>query len=36
MPEGAVVRQMARRSRFAEGIHTVPAARHLPDDFANR
>ena len=36
VPEGAVVRPMARRSRFAEGIHTVPAARQLPDDFANR
>ena len=32
---GVALRRMARRSRYAEGIHTLPAAR-LPDDFADR
>ncbi|HYJ05241.1 MAG TPA: hypothetical protein VEX43_08905 [Chthoniobacterales bacterium] len=36
VPDGAVLRRMARRSRYAERIHTVPAARRLPDDFADR
>ena len=36
MPDGAALRQMARRSRYAERIHTLPAARRLPDDFADR
>lgn len=36
VPDGAALRQMARRSRYAERIHTVPAARRLPDDFADR
>lgn len=36
VPDGAALRRMARRSRYAERIHTVPAARRLPDDFADR
>jgi hypothetical protein len=36
IPDGAALRRMARRSRFAERIHTFPAARRLPDDFADR
>jgi hypothetical protein len=36
IPDGAALRQMARRSRYAERIHTSPAARRLPDDFADR
>jgi hypothetical protein len=36
IPDGAALRQMARRSRYAERIHTLPAARRLPDDFADR
>lgn len=36
MPDGAALRQMARRSRYAERIHTLPVARRLPDDFADR
>ena len=35
-PEGAALRRVARRSRYAERIHTSPAARRLPDDFADR
>jgi hypothetical protein len=34
--EGATLRRIARRSRYAERIHTLPAARHHPDDFADR
>jgi hypothetical protein len=36
IPDGAALRGMARRSRYAERIHTLPAARRLPDDFAGR
>lgn len=36
VPDGAALRRMARRSRYAERIHTAPAARRLPDDFADR
>jgi hypothetical protein len=36
VPDGAALRRMARRSRYAERIHTLPAARRLPDDFADR
>jgi hypothetical protein len=36
IPDGVALRRMARRSRFAERIHTFPAARRLPDDFADR
>jgi hypothetical protein len=36
VPDGAALRRMARRSRYAERIHTSPAARRLPDDFADR
>ena len=36
VPDGAALRQMARRSRYAERIHAAPAARRLPDDFADR
>jgi hypothetical protein len=28
--------RMARRSRYAEGLHSVPAARLHPDDFVDR
>ncbi|MCA1659860.1 MAG: hypothetical protein LC642_04875 [Verrucomicrobiaceae bacterium] len=33
---GVALRRMARRSRYAERIHTLPAARRHPDDFADR
>ena len=36
VPDGAALRRMARRSRYAERIHTLPAARRLPDDFSDR
>ena len=36
VPDGAALRRMAKRSRYAERIHTLPAARRLPDDFADR
>jgi hypothetical protein len=36
VPDGAALRRMARRSRYAERIHTLPAARRRPDDFADR
>ena len=36
VPDGATLRRSARRSRYAERIHTVPAARRHPDDFADR
>jgi hypothetical protein len=36
VPDGAALRQMARRSRYAEGIHTLPVAQRHPDDFADR
>ena len=36
VPDGAALRQMARRSRYAERIHTVPARQRHPDDFADR
>lgn len=36
VPDGAALRRMARRSRYAERIHTLPVARRLPDDFADR
>lgn len=36
VPDGAALRRMARRSRYAERIHTLPAAHRLPDDFADR
>lgn len=35
VPDGAALRRMARRSRYAERIHHS-AARRLPDDFADR
>jgi hypothetical protein len=35
-PEGPALRRVARRSRYAERIHTLPAARRHPDDFVDR
>jgi len=35
-PDGARLRRTSRRSRYAAGIHTPPAARLHPDDFADR
>jgi hypothetical protein len=34
--EGPALRRLARRSRYAERIHTSPAARRHPDDFVDR
>jgi hypothetical protein len=36
LPENAALPRVARRSRYAERIHTLPAARHQPDDFVDR
>jgi hypothetical protein len=36
VPDRAPLPRLARRSRYAERIHTVPAVRHHPDDFADR
>ena len=36
IPDGPALRRMARRSRYAEGMHSLPGARHYPDDFADR
>jgi hypothetical protein len=36
VPDGPALRRMARRSRYAERIHTLPVARRHPDDFADR
>jgi hypothetical protein len=33
---GAAFRRVARRSRYAERIHTLPAVQRHPDDFADR
>jgi hypothetical protein len=33
---GVALRRMARRSRYAESIHALPAAQRHPDDFADR
>lgn len=35
-PDVTTLRRMARRSRYAAGIHTLPAARRHPDDFVDR
>jgi hypothetical protein len=35
-PDGPALRRVARRSRYAERIHTLPAARRHPDDFVDR
>lgn len=34
--DGPVLRRVARRSRYAERIHTLPVARRHPDDFVDR
>ena len=34
--DGATLRRVARRSRYAERIHAAPVARRHPDDFADR
>lgn len=36
VPDGGALRRTARRSRYAERIHTLPAARRHPDDFVDR
>lgn len=36
VPDGRALRRTARRSRYAERIHTLPAARRHPDDFVDR
>jgi hypothetical protein len=36
VPDGPALRRMARRSRYAERIHTLPVAQRHPDDFADR
>ena len=36
VPEGPALRRVARRSRYAERIHSLPGARRHPDDFADR
>ena len=36
VPDGPALPRMARRSRYAERIHTAPAARRHPDDFVDR
>jgi hypothetical protein len=36
IPDGPALRRVARRSRYAEGMHSLPGARHYPDDFADR
>jgi hypothetical protein len=35
-PDIPALRPMARRSRYAEGLHSFPGARLLPDDFVDR
>lgn len=35
-PHIPALRPVARRSRYAEGLHTFPGARLLPDDFVDR
>jgi hypothetical protein len=36
VPAGPALRRMARRSRYAERIHSLPGAHRHPDDFADR
>ena len=36
IPDGPALRRVARRSRYAERIHSLPAARRSSDDFADR
>jgi hypothetical protein len=35
-PTGPALRRVARRSRYAEGLHTSPVAPRQPDDFVDR